>query len=99
MKQATELKEIFGKNKLRGEGEITKDDLKYRLSQLADPLTNAVIDDMLNIAIVNDEGKIDFKKFVLSETKEERITDKADIWAAACVLYHLLSGKDAFNSR
>ena len=58
-----------------------------------------MIDEMLNIALVNDEGKVDFKKFMLAETKEERITDKADIWAAACVLYHLLSGKDAFNSR
>jgi len=54
---------------------------------------------MVDLAKINDEGKVDFKKFVLAETKEERITDKADIWAAACVLYHLLSGKDAFNSR
>ena len=66
---------------------------------MSDPIQDEVIDAMINIAKVNAEGKIDFKKFVLAETKEERLSEKADIWAAACVLYQLLTGKHAFNSR
>ena len=54
---------------------------------------------MINKADVNDEGKIDFKQFVTAETKEERINEKADIWAAACILFYLLTGKHAFKSQ
>ena len=56
-----------------------------------------MIDEIIN-RNVNEEGKIDFNKFVTVETKEERINDKADIWAAACILYYLLTGKDAFKT-
>ena len=54
---------------------------------------------MINRADVNEKGKIDFKKFVTAETKEERVNDKADIWAAACILFYLLTGKHAFKSQ
>ena len=54
---------------------------------------------MVDLAKINDEGKVDFKKFVLAETKEERISAKADIWAAACILFYLLTGKHAFDNR
>ena len=48
---------------------------------------------------VNEEGKINFKKFMAVETKEERINDKADIWETACILYYFLTGKDTFKTQ
>jgi hypothetical protein len=71
--------------------------LKNLLKKLDNPVEDADLDEIIEQAKVDNEGKLDFNHFVMTETKEERITDKADIWAAACILYYLLSGKHAFN--
>ena len=46
------------------DGYVTKDELKAMLSSLGEPVDDAVVDEMMAVADVNGDGKVDFEEFV-----------------------------------
>ena len=67
--QVTELKQAFGAMDTNGDGQVTKEELKSLLSQLGEAVDDAVIDEMIKIADVNGDGKVDFNEFVKAATE------------------------------
>ena len=67
--QVTELKQAFGAMDTNGDGQVTKEELKSLLSQLGESVDDAVIDEMIKIADVNGDGKVDFNEFVKAATE------------------------------
>ena len=51
------------------DGQMNKQELKALLSQLGEAVEYAVIDEMIKIADVNGNGKIDFNQFVKAATE------------------------------
>ena len=47
-----------------GDGFVTKDELKAMLSSLGEPVEDSVVNEMMNVADVNGDGKVDFNEFV-----------------------------------
>ena len=47
-----------------GDGYVTKDELKAMLSSLGEPVEDSVVDEMMAVADVNGDGKVDFDEFV-----------------------------------
>ena len=52
-----------------GDGQMIKQELKVLLSQLGEAVEDAVIDEMIKIADVNGNGKVDFNEFVKATTE------------------------------
>lgn len=46
------------------DGQVTKEELKDLLSQLGEPVDDAVIDTLIMICDVNGDDKVDFNEFV-----------------------------------
>ena len=47
-----------------GDGFVTKDELKTMLSSLGDAVEDSVVDEMMAVADLNGDGKVDFNEFV-----------------------------------
>ena len=67
--QVAELKQAFAAMDTNGDGQVTKEELKALLSQLGEAVDDAVIDEMIKIADVNGDGKVDFNEFVKAATE------------------------------
>ena len=67
--QVAELKQAFAAMDTNGDGQVTKEELKSLLSQLGESVDDAVIDEMIKIADVNGDGKVDFNEFVKAATE------------------------------
>ncbi len=67
--QVAELKQAFAAMDTNGDGQVTKEELKSLLSQLGEAVDDAVIDEMIKIADVNGDGKVDFNEFVKAATE------------------------------
>jgi Ca2+-binding EF-hand superfamily protein len=67
--QVAELKQAFAAMDTNGDGQVTKEELKALLSQLGESVDDAVIDEMIKIADVNGDGKVDFNEFVKAATE------------------------------
>ena len=67
--QVAELKQAFAAMDTHGDGQVTKEELKSLLSQLGESVDDAVIDEMIKIADVNGDGKVDFNEFVKAATE------------------------------
>ena len=67
--QINELKQAFAAMDTNGDGQVTKEELKSLLSQLGETVDDAVIDEMIKIADVNGDGKVDFNEFVKAATE------------------------------
>ena len=67
--QVAELKQAFAAMDTNGDGQVTKEELKTLLSQLGESVDDAVIDEMIKIADVNGDGKVDFNEFVKAATE------------------------------
>ena len=62
--QIEELKAAFTQMDANGDGYVTKDELKAMLSSLGEPVEDSVVNEMMNVADVNGDGKVDFNEFV-----------------------------------
>ena len=62
--QINELKAAFQQMDANGDGYVTKDELKAMLSSLGEPVDDAVVNEMMNVADVDGDGKVDFNEFV-----------------------------------
>ena len=67
--QVAELKQAFAAMDTNGDGQVTKEELKSLLSQLGEAVDDSVIDEMIKIADVNGDGKVDFNEFVKAATE------------------------------
>ena len=67
--QVAELKQAFAAMDTNGDGQVTNEELKALLSQLGESVDDAVIDEMIKIADVNGDGKVDFNEFVKAATE------------------------------
>ena len=67
--QVAELKQAFAAMDTNGDGQVTKEELKSLLSQLGESVDDAVIDEMIKIADVNGDVKVDFNEFVKAATE------------------------------
>jgi Ca2+-binding EF-hand superfamily protein len=67
--QVAELKQAFAALDTNNDGQVTKEELKSLLSQLGESVDDAVIDEMIKIADVNGDGKVDFNEFVKAATE------------------------------
>ena len=67
--QVNELKQAFSAMDTNGDGQVTKEELKALLQQLGEAVDDAVIDEMIKIADVNGDGKVDFNEFVKAATE------------------------------
>ena len=67
--QVAELKQAFAAKDTNGDGQVTKEELKSLLSQLGEAVDDSVIDEMIKIADVNGDGKVDFNEFVKAATE------------------------------
>ncbi len=66
--QAAELKKAFDVMDANKDGEVTKDELKTLLKGLGEEVTDEVVDEMINIADENGDGKVQFDEFVKAAT-------------------------------
>ena len=62
--QIEELKAAFTQMDANGDGFVTKDELKAMLSSLGEPVEDSVVNEMMAVADVNGDGKVDFNEFV-----------------------------------
>ena len=62
--QIEELKAAFQQMDANGDGFVTKDELKTMLSSLGEPVEDSVVDEMMAVADINGDGKVDFNEFV-----------------------------------
>ena len=67
--QLAELKKAFSVMDANGDGVVTKDELKTLLSGLGEEVTDEVVDEMINIADANGDGKIQFEEFCNAATQ------------------------------
>ena len=62
--QILELKAAFEQMDSNGDGFVTKDELKAMLSSLGDAVEDSVVNEMMAVADLNGDGKVDFNEFV-----------------------------------
>ena len=67
--QAAELKKAFEVMDANKDGVVTKDELKTLLKGLGEEVTDEVVDEMINIADENGDGKVQFEEFVKAATE------------------------------
>ena len=66
--QAAELRKAFDVMDANKDGVVTKDELKTLLKGLGEEVTDEVVDEMINIADENGDGKVQFDEFVKAAT-------------------------------
>ena len=66
--QTEELKKAFEVMDANKDGVVTRDELKTLLKNLGEVVDDAVIDEMINLADANKDGKIDFAEFCNAAT-------------------------------
>ena len=66
--QASELQKAFEVMDTNKDGYVTKDELKNLLKGLGEEVTDDVVEEMINIADENGDGKVEFKEFVKAAT-------------------------------
>jgi Ca2+-binding EF-hand superfamily protein len=62
--QIAELQKAFDVMDANKDGVVTKDELKTLLKGLGEDVTDEVVDEMINIADENGDGKVQFDEFV-----------------------------------
>ena len=67
--QLGELKKAFTVMDTNGDGVVTKEELKTLLSGLGEDVTDEVVDEMINIADANGDGKVNFDEFCAAATQ------------------------------
>ena len=67
--QLGELKKAFTVMDTNGDGVVTKEELKTLLSGLGEEVTDEVVDEMINIADANGDGKVNFDEFCAAATQ------------------------------
>ena len=63
-----ELRKAFEVMDANKDGQVTKEELKTLLSGLGEEVTDDVVDEMINIADDNGDGKVQFEEFVKAAT-------------------------------
>ena len=66
--QAAELKMSFENMDGNKDGFVTKEEFSNLLKSLGEDVTDEVVDELINIAEWNGDGKIQFEKFVKDNT-------------------------------
>ena len=66
--QSAELKKAFDVMDANKDGVVTKDELRTLLKGLGEDVTDEVVDEMINIADENGDGKVQFDEFVKAAT-------------------------------
>ena len=66
--QVKEMKKAFEVMDSNKDGFVTKDELKTLLKGLGEDVTDEVINEMLNIADTNGDGKVEFEEFCAAAT-------------------------------
>ena len=61
--QVAELKKAFDVMDANKDGVVTRDELKSLLKGLGEEVTDEIVDEMINIADSNNDGKIQFEEF------------------------------------
>ena len=61
--QVAELRKAFDVMDENKDGQVTKEELKKLLSNLGEEVTDEVVDEMISIADVNGDGKVNFEEF------------------------------------
>jgi Ca2+-binding EF-hand superfamily protein len=69
IKPGAELKKVLTSIDTNDDGQNIKKKLKVLLSQLGEAVEHAVIDEMIKIANVNGDGKVDFNEFFKAATE------------------------------
>merc|ERR1712224_761215 len=67
--QVAELRKAFDVMDANKDGVVTKDELKTLLKGLGEEVTDEVVDEMINIADENGDGKVQFDEFVKAATE------------------------------
>ena len=62
--QIAELRKAFDVMDANKDGVVTPDELKKLLTGLGEDVTDDVVQEMINIADTNGDGKVDFEEFV-----------------------------------
>ena len=68
--QAAELRKAFDVMDENKDGQVTKDELKKLLSGLGEEVTDEIVDEMINIADQDGDGKVNFDEFCKAATAE-----------------------------
>tara|TARA_B110000305_G_C18995060_1_gene427922 strand:- start:225 stop:452 length:228 start_codon:yes stop_codon:yes gene_type:complete len=66
--QVAELKKAFDVMDANKDGVVTRDELKSLLKGLGEEVTDEIVDEMINIADSNNDGKIQFDEFCKAAT-------------------------------
>ena len=66
--QAAELRKAFDVMDENKDGQVTKDELKKLLSGLGEEVTDEIVDEMINIADQDGDGKVNFDEFCKAAT-------------------------------
>ena len=66
--QIAELRKAFDVMDENKDGQVTKDELKKLLSGLGEEVTDEIVDEMINIADTDGDGKVNFEEFCKAAT-------------------------------
>ena len=66
--QAAELRKAFDVMDENKDGQVTKDELKKLLSGLGEEVTDEIVDELINIADQDGDGKVNFDEFCKAAT-------------------------------
>lgn len=66
--QIAELRKAFDVMDENKDGQVTKDELKKLLQGLGEEVTDEIVDEMINIADENGDGKVNFDEFCKAAT-------------------------------
>lgn len=66
--QIAELRKAFDVMDENKDGQVTKDELKKLLQGLGEEVNDEIVDEMINIADENGDGKVNFEEFCKAAT-------------------------------
>ena len=66
--QIAELRKAFDVMDENKDGQVTKEELKKLLQGLGEEVTDEIVDEMINIADENGDGKVNFDEFCKAAT-------------------------------